>query len=439
MIGWVRQMVDVARQSPSRALYREWSRLQWQSPEELERGQLELVRDLCRHAWATTPYYREVFDDLRITPEDIRSFADFGRLPMLTKAIIRSRLPDLLSSATPAAGRLENHSGGSTGSPLRFFQDGHVFQAMTATMRLSLSFAGWKPSDMMVCIWGNPRDTGASPARVSLRNYLAGSVTLNAYRYGAAELDNWLRIIRKFGSVFVYGYVSALADVAAHVRDTGTRITNVRGVMTSAEKLHAEQREALERAFGCRVFDQYGSREVPGIASECAHGGMHLLIHSAYTEFVPDPESGLNRLVVTCLTNKTMPFLRYDIGDHGAPLAGTCPCGRGFPLMRMDIGRMVDCLVAPGGQRMYGTFFVRQMYGLRGVEGFQFRQREAGRIELFVVRGSGFDAAEAARLEEVAGKLERELPGVAVALQYVADIPRTQGGKHRQVVCEVAS
>ncbi len=439
MIGWARQTMDFVRRDPSRPLFRDVERLQWLPAGELARAQLEQIRALCRHAWATTPYYREVFDDLKITPEDVRSLVDFSHLPVLTKAIIRERLPDLLSSATPAAERLENHSGGSTGSPLRFFQDRHVFDAMKATMRLGMTFAGWKPSDMVVSIWGNPRDTGASPARVTLRNYLAGLVTLNAYRYGVAELDTWVRIIRAFRSVLMYGYVSALVDVAAHIRDTGVRISNVRAVMTSAEKLHAHQREALELAFGCKVFDQYGSREVPGIAAECAHGGMHLLTHSAYVEFVPDQELGVNRLVVTCLTNRTMPFLRYEIGDCATSLTGNCACGRAFPLMRMDIGRIVDCLVAPGGQRMYGTYFVRQMYGLNGVEAFQFRQREAGRIDLFVVRGPGFDAAEAARLEDVAKKLEGGLPGVGVFLQYVPEIPRTQGGKHRHVVCEVVS
>jgi phenylacetate-CoA ligase len=290
---------------------------------------------------------------------------------------------------------------------------------------------------MIVNIWGNPRDMSMRPARVSLKNYLAGSMTLNAYRYGAVEMDDWLRIIRGFRSVLVYGYVSALVDVAAHVLDTGIRIANVRAVMTSAEKLHEPQRRSLEQAFGCKVYDQYGSREVPGIASECASGGMHLLTHSAYVEFVPDTDSGLNRLVVTCLTNRTMPFLRYEIGDYATPLEGNCPCGRGFPLMRMDIGRMVDCLVAPGGKRMYGTFFVRQMYGLNGVEAFQFRQREASHIDLFVVRGPVFGDAEGQRLASIVKNLERDLPGVGVSMCYVPEIPKTQGGKHRHVVCEV--
>jgi len=439
MIGLARQAIRLVRNDPSRTLFREWERLQWRSAQELAELQLRQVRDICRHACATTSYYRDVFASLDITPDDVRSLSDFSRLPVLTKGIIRERLPDLLSSAIPEFDRLENHSGGSTGSPLRFFQDRQVYHSMNATMRLGMTFAGWKPSDMVVNIWGNPRDMGMRPARVTLKNYLAGSITLNAYRYGAEEMDNWLRIIRGFRSVLIYGYVSALVDVAVHVRATGVRISNVRAVMTSAEKLHEHQRENLEQAFGCKVYDQYGSREVPGVASECASGGMHLMTHSAYVEFVPDPDTGLNRLVITCLTNRTMPFLRYEIGDYATPLPGICSCGRGFPLVRMDIGRMVDCLVAPSGKRMYGTFFVRQMYGLNGVEAFQFRQREASHIDLFLMRGPGFSDAERQRLASIANNLELDLPGVVVSVHYVSEIPKTQGGKHRHVVCEVDS
>ena len=92
MIGWARQTMDFVRRDPSGPLFRDAERLQWLSAGELARAQLEQIRALCRHAWATTPYYREVFDDLKIAPEDVRTLADYSHLPVLTKAIIRERL-----------------------------------------------------------------------------------------------------------------------------------------------------------------------------------------------------------------------------------------------------------------------------------------------------------------------------------------------------------
>ena len=38
-----------------------------------------------------------------------------------------------------------------------------------------------------------------------------------------------------------------------------------------------EQREIIERAFRCRVFDRYGSREFSNVAAECErHEGLHI-------------------------------------------------------------------------------------------------------------------------------------------------------------------
>ena len=50
----------------------------------------------------------------------------------------------------------------------------------------------------------------------------------------------------------------------------------LRGIISSAQSLPDESRRTIEAAFGCRVFDKYGSREFSGIAYECdAHQGHH--------------------------------------------------------------------------------------------------------------------------------------------------------------------
>jgi phenylacetate-CoA ligase len=48
------------------------------------------------------------------------------------------------------------------------------------------------------------------------------------------------------------------------------------GVYATAEVLTDAQRDLMQQAFGCKVFNQYGCREVPNIAWECRHGNMHV-------------------------------------------------------------------------------------------------------------------------------------------------------------------
>ena len=100
------------------------------------------------------------------------------------------------------------------------------------------------------------------------------------------------------------------------------------GVYSTAEVLHDDQRTLMERAFCGKVFNQYGCREVPNIAWECRHGNMHVFSDMVQLESVSDAEG--DRLLVTSLTDRVMPFIRYALGDSGRLVDGQCPADWGF-------------------------------------------------------------------------------------------------------------
>ncbi len=458
MIGRLREYLYRMRGRNRYANFREVLLLQKLPTDELRQRQFWRLSSLLHHAYKTVPYYRRVFERMHITPDDIRSFADFEAFPLLSRQEIQENLTELLSSSILENMRYLNFSGGTMGEPIKFYQDLRLRESMEANWLLCLSFAGWTPSDMVVNIWGNPRDTGSGVVKKGLRTWLAGQLHLNAYKYNKSDLENWLAAIARYRRVFIYAYVSVITDLAEYVLETKRKVGNVQAVITTAERLHDQQRETIRAAFACRVHDQYGSREVPGVASECEQGNMHLLTHSAYTEFLPmnsaasedNPELAdaavpgqedahpLSRLVLTNLTNLAMPLIRYEVGDYGAPQEGSCPCGRGFPLMHMGIGRLGGSLVTPGGTRLYSTFFVRQMYGMDGVTSFQFRQKKPEEVYLYVVRGKRFSEITSRKLQELQARFAQEIcPGMNLLVEYVDDLPRTVGGKHRHVICEV--
>jgi phenylacetate-CoA ligase len=109
-------------------------------------------------------------------------------------------------------------------------------------------------------------------------------------------------------------------------------------------------RKSIEKAFGCQVFDHYGSREIGSIASECEeHSGYHIAAENVVVEFVKDDEhvsQGEDGVILlTGLRNYGMPFIRYQIGDVGSPSKETCNCGRGLPLMKSVKGRISQFFV----------------------------------------------------------------------------------------------
>ena len=419
----------------------EYERLQWQPLETIENYQFARLKKILNHAYETIPYYRDVFKELGVHPGDIKTRTDFSRLPVLTKDIIKARKSDLISTLFNPKTLIVNSSGGSTGEPLQFYQEKDVYEQTFANWMLGLKMAGWNERGKIISIWGNQNDLFSKPGIAQrLKQFLSKNMVLNAYKYNEANFDSWARTIINSGEVYIYGYPSAISDFAQFIRLRKIDIENVKSIQTSAEQLLPEQRAILEEVFKCQIFDQYGSRECPGIACECDHGRMHLFCHSTYVEFVDDPGApdGSKKLIVTPLTSYAMPFIRYEIGDLALPLEEKCSCGRGLPLMEMKIGRIYDRFVYGNGQVVHGTLLVRQVAGIRGIKNFQFHQKDTGNIDLNIVQTTSFNDSDDEDVMAIHNNISKLLGSdVKLNINYVDAIPQTIGGKHRQFISDV--
>lgn len=405
--------------------------------EELQRKQQEDIRSIVGFAANHTAYYRETLAPLLAARGDAWTLVD---LPMLGKDAVRQRLPDFLADHADPAQTPVGHTGGSTGKPLAFYYDEAKHELMRAGMMRSYMMSGWRPGERILNFWGARQDTVAGGVfgagiNAGIDDFIAAERTLPAHEYDEATLAEWTRIIRRYRPVLLQGYASILTAVARYVKDKETRLPgSLIGVYSTAEVLSDWQRELMQEAFGCRVFNQYGSREVPNIACECRHGRMHVFTDMVALE--SQPIAGEDRLLVTSLTNRLMPFIRYDIGDSGRLAAGDCPCGSPFPLMEMGMCRQNDLIRTPGGKRVHPSWFNRQLYGETAIEQYQFVQETPALVVLSVVANSLDKSTLAARLE---ARLRAEIdPAMSLRIEAVDAIPRTASGKHRYVVSRCA-
>ena len=157
---------------------------------------------------------------------------------------------------------------------------------------------------------------------------------------------------------------------------------------------------------------------------------MHVMDDLMYLESVR--LEGEERLLVTSLTDRLMPFIRYDLGDSGRLLDGACECGSPFPLMEMGPCRRNDLIRTRTGKRVHPAFFNRLLYGLTQIRQYQWVQRDVDRIALNLVCPERLDAQTVACLEE---SMRREVDAAMVLeVNYLDDIPRTSSGKHRFVI-----
>jgi len=385
------------------------------------------LADIVAFAAAHTPYYAET-----LTPFLNRGSFDLGALPILKKDDVIRRRDDLLSATADRSQVKLGHTGGSTGRPLAFWYDDAKHELMRAGMMRSYMLSGWRPGQKILNFWGARQDVvpdGVFGAQ--LGDFIAAEHTLAAYEYSDAQLVEWVRFIQRYRPVLLQGYASVLAAVARVAVDNRMPMPKTLvGVYSTAEVLDDSQRQLMQQAFGCRVFNQYGSREIPNIACECRHGKLHVFTDMAVLESLKIGDE--SRLLVTSLTNRLMPMIRYDIGDTGRLLAGECGCGLPFPLMEMDMCRQNDLIRTRSGKTLHPSYFNRLLYGQTQIRHYQWVQRGLDRLELNLVASKPLDAATLASLEaSIHGDVDARM---TLEVNYPDDIPRTVSGKHRFVV-----
>lgn len=150
--------------------------------------------------------------------------------------------------------------------------------------------------------------------------------------------------------------VGVPAEMLALARTPGAGLVGpLRSVLLSGDIASRPLVAAVEAAFGCPVFRHYGMAETGyGAAVECArHEGMHIREADLLMEVVDGEGKGLDdgewgEIVVTTLTRRALPLIRYRTGDEGRILPGPCPCGS--VLRRLEVrGRLDDRLMLSTG------------------------------------------------------------------------------------------
>ena len=430
---------ELAKGHDTLRIRRSLERSQWWTPEKLELHQVERLRSLLSRAGRRVPYYRRLFDELSFDPEAIGSFSDLGRLPFLTKDVIRKNLEDLKAKGA----RLSPfNTGGSTGEPLQFFIGKERVSHDVAAKWRATRWWGVDIGDPEIVVWGSPIELGAQDRVRELRDRLFRTQLLPAFEMSEKRLDEFLDRICEMRPKMMFGYPSALSLIAGHAAARGreVRSAGVQVAFVTAEQLFEHQKNAIAEAFGCAVANGYGGRDLGFVAHECPDGGLHVTAEDILVEIVDEEGKVVSKgekgeIVVTHLASGDFPFVRYRTGDMGTLSEWLCPCGRGLPLLEAVHGRTTDFIVAEDGTVMHALAVIYAVRDVPGVKNFKVVQEDRSHTRIFLIPENGFSQEAEdkirARLAERLGK------GVHISMERVEEIPRSASGKHRYVESRV--
>jgi len=427
------------------AEYRDFlAKTEYLSRADLEAYQDERLREVVTHAYATVPYYRRRFDELKLKPADIRRREDLPKIPLLTRDDIKGHFDDLRSREVSRRSLRTGHTSGTTGTPLTVGYDHETVWITYAVFDRHYRWAGLRmgrDGDRIAVARGNvivPLDQAGPPYwRFNRRQ---NQMLLSSFHLSKTNLPVYFEALAKFQPAVVDGYPSTLYVLAKYLQNRGLTFP-LRAAVTSSETLYDFQREVIEERFACRVFDYYALAERAIFSSECErHEGHHLAMEYGLAEVVdaagqPVPRGVSGKLVGTTLHNNAMPLIRYVTNDMTALRPELCRCGRGLELMDDVTTKAEDLLTLKDGRLISPSVLTHPFKPLDCIEGSQIVQTAHDVVTVRLIPGAAYTDAHTRHL--VAELQSRLGDDVRINVQMVDALETSANGKFKWVISHV--
>lgn len=324
------------------------------SREQLREIQSIRLKKMVEYVYHNTPFYRKKFQEMDITPDDIKGIEDISKLPFTDKLDLRDNYPFGLA-AVPMSEIVRIHaSSGTTGKPVVVLYTRKDLATWAESISRAFASYGATKEDIFQVSYGYGLFTGGLGAHDGATNIGASVIPMSS-----GNTQKQITLMHDFGASVLCCTPSYAMFLGEAMKESGYPRDEfkLRVGAFGAEPWTENMRRELESLLGIKAYDIYGLSEVagPGVGYECSFQcGTHLNEDYYYPEIVdpktgePLPEGTLGELCFTHLTKEGMPLLRYRTHDLTALHYDKCECGR--TLVRMDriLGRCDDMLIIRG-------------------------------------------------------------------------------------------
>ena len=415
--------------------------------EQLTELQLQRLRHTLQRTYENVPFYRKSFDDKGISPGDIKSLADFQKVPFTEKQDLRDNYPFALF-AVPMDQVVRLHaSSGTTGKPTVVAYTQNDIVIWSDLMARAIMMAGGTNRDVVQNAYGYGLFTGGIGVHYGAERMGATVVPISG-----GNTSRQLMLMRDFGTTILTCTPSYALYLGEEIQKAGIDpgAIKLRVGIFGAEPWSERMREQLESKLNLTALDIYGLSEVigPGVAMECPEKqGMHIFEDHFLVEII-DPQTGTplpcgqtGELVLTSLTKEALPIIRYRTRDITVLKEEKCGCGRTFVRMQRVTGRTDDMLIIRGVnvfpsqiESVLLEFGDTEPHYLLVVD----RKGSLDDLEIWVELNEKFFSDKVRAMEDLENKLRGRILsvlGVSARIKFVEPrtIPRSEGKAKRVV------
>ncbi len=340
--------------------------------EELERIQEKKLKRLVRYCYQKIPFYRKLFKENNVEPDDIKRLEDLSKLPFTVKDHLRENYPFGMLAVDMKEVVRVHASSGTTGKPTVVAYTQNDIEWWSNLMARCLATAGATKDDIMHVAYGYGLFTGGLGF-----HYGGEKLGLTVVPSSVGNTKRQIMLIKDFGATILActpSYALYISEVAKKEGLDPSSDFKLRLGFFGAEPWSESMRKKIEESLGLKAIDIYGMSELcgPGVSVECEHqNGLHIWEDSFIVEVI-DPETGevldegeKGELVFTTLDKEAMPLIRYRTRDISVVTKEECECGRTHARMLRVQGRSDDMLKIRG----VNVFPSQIEHVLMGIEG----------------------------------------------------------------------
>ncbi len=399
--------------------------------DNMKKFQDDALRELLIHAYKSVPYYSKVLKECGVISGDLSvNLSKFEKIPVLTKEVIRREGKNLQSKDIEKRGAYKNTSGGSTGEPVEFWQDKNYDDWNNATKLFYFNrLLGKKIGEREIKLWGSDRDIiqGNLAFKDRVLNKLYNRKFFNCYNFGEKDIKELIKLNNTFKPAAYWSYMEAADEFSKYLIKNNIQTHHPRFIVSSIGPLYEKTRQNIEQALGCKVYDQYGSREVGIIAGENPKSdGMMYFSWYNKVEVSPYPEGNA---IITNLRNYSMPLIRYDLGD--------VVLAKDESSLKKVMGRTLGYFKKADGSLVSTHFTVQALFFKDWIKQFQLIQEKLNEVILKIEIKEGFgknddDMKEISDKNKILFGNECETKFV-----FVDKILPSKSGKYIYTVCKI--
>jgi len=340
------------------------------SLEDMKALQWKRLKKQLRYNFDNSIYYREEkFCKAGLTPDDIQTFEDFQKIPLLTKDEHRQIQTDSIQQFGHPYGLITcaprekiiriNSTSGTTGQPTLYTLTRNDVTVLNEMHCRKYWRTGLRPGHIVLQALSLSMFTGGLPLSDGLQS-MGLCVVPVGIEGGTRRVLDFTLLTKPDVLIATPSFGEYLIEQTPKLIGKDADQLGIRWFYCAGEPGAGipSLRKKLQEGFGAKVFDHTGGGHAfHGISCETEpYPGMHFVSADHCILELVDPETkdpieinhgAMGEMVFTFIGWEGGPFMRYALGDLIQIYTEVCSCG--WPQMRFKIlGRADDMLIIKG-------------------------------------------------------------------------------------------